>query len=449
MSRNDAGNIPQPKKLFFFRASPGLVTKRAIEWVKTALIALLAFSALILGWRTELFNDFIASIPLFGSVADLVWGGAGASVTMSDSIKEAARPFDIVITDEDGGRYGVRYDTDARNSVYDRTSSIIRESLGSFSELREISEEEWRAALSGPGVYFEYITPVKLSVLDRWLDARMSAAAGDAFLRRICVAFGEDRSRIYYQDHESGLFYGADTASAAGKAQELGIYSANGAVFAYETGIKAAEAAPYMLIMPGRDHPDIRASAAGSAEELLDIILGAMGIRRSETSTYYDSSGVLVCVGTQLNVRVDADGYVFYRRTEAQSQPAAAETLSESDMIERARVIAADTIARTCGGAEVFFDSLDYGAGESCSVLFTYYIAGGRIMLFENEYAARVTFTAGAVLEFELNFRNFLQSGEYTRLLPERLALAAAGGEFILCYSDTGAERLPPAWVAR
>ena len=423
--------------------------KRAVERLKTALIVLLVASAFLLGWRTQLFNEIFTSIPFFGSVANLV-RGASTTETGSSSIKEAARPFCIVITDESGGRYGVRYDTDARNAVYDRTSSLIREALGSASEPLEISEDEWRAALSVRGIYFEYTTPVKLSVLDGWLDIQRAAPISDLSLRRIFVSFSEDKTRIYFQDSESGLFYGADTASSPVKAQELGIYSANETVFAFETGIKAAEDAPYVVIMAGSDHPDVRAASAGSSEELLDIVLGAMGIRRNETSTYYDSRGVLICVGTQFNIRVDTLGRVFYRRTDGQPPADMAQELSESEMIESARVIIADTIAGSCGGAEVFFETLEErGSGESSSAYFTYYIAGGRVFLLENEYAATISFTAGVVMELELNFRSFTLSGEYTGLLPERQALAAAGGEFMLCYSDTGAERLQPAWTGR
>jgi hypothetical protein len=38
---------------------------------------------------------------------------------------------------------------------------------------------------------------------------------------------------------------------------------------------------------------------------------------------------------------------------------------------------------------------------------------------------------------------------EATSLLPELQTLAAAGGEFILCYSDAGADTLTPFWQKR
>jgi hypothetical protein len=51
------------------------------------------------------------------------------------------------------------------------------------------------------------------------------------------------------------------------------------------------------------------------------------------------------------------------------------------------------------------------------------------------------------ISDIELIFRNYTLTGEYTVMLPERLALAAAGGEFVLSYSDAGSETLQPFWA--
>ena len=429
--------------------------KRAVELVKTALIVLLSVSAMLLAWRTGIFNDFAAAIPLISSVADLMRGATGTVEPGGATYMEAARPLSIVITSEGGRRFGVKYDTDLRNAVYERASSILGEALGSASAPVEISEEQWRASLSRPGVFFEYITPVRLSVLDRWLgvpmldsapDALIPDSASDVMLRRMFVAFGEDRSRLYYQDHDSGRFFGADTASAAGKAQELEIYNANDAMFAFETGIIGSENAPYMLIMPGTSHPDVRSAYVGSQELLLEIARDAFGHINEDFTTYPGGEGELVCVGTQFRITVYPDGRVLYRRLDGPPLDREAHHLRESEMIERARVLAADSVGATSGDAEVFFEI--FGRGEGVySVSFGYYIAGGRVFLPEDRHAAWVRFSDGFAMEAELNFRNFTFTGEYSTLLFERQALAAAGGEFMLSYSDAGAEILNPSWV--
>jgi len=187
---------------------------RRVEWAKTALIVLLVASALFLGWQTRLFNDMLRAMPIFGRATEFAVG-------LPEPAVAAARPLVIVITDEYGGRYGIRYDTARRNTVYNATSGILGEAIGSKSESVEISEAEWRKALSGPGVYFEYIRPVMLSVLDVWFGARMQYYFEDVSLRRIFVAFGEDTNRLYFEDYYTGRFFGADTVSPGGRAQDF------------------------------------------------------------------------------------------------------------------------------------------------------------------------------------------------------------------------------------
>ena len=422
--------------------------RRAVEWIKSILIVLLLTSALLLGWRTQLFDDVVKAIPLIGSFAELVRSSSGAGATGGVSLKEAARPMCIVITNETGARFGVKYDTDLRNTIYDRTSSIMGEALGSASLPQEVDEEEWRAALAGPNIYFEYNSPVRLSILDGWLGTHIPEESGDIALRRLFIAFSGNKSSIYLQEYESGLFYHADTASSAGKAQELDDYVPNGALFAYELEITGSDNAPYMLIMPGQQHPDVRTASAGSQVELLEALVTALGHSNEPYTVQPERDRALRRVGTQYSVVIDVNGRAVYRRTDAIAPGDGDITVNEREMIERARAIAAETIGKTCGAADVFFESMEMNSGNSYTALFGYYIAGGFVHLYDDRYAARITFTSGAITDVELDFRSFAFTGEYEKLYLERQALAASGGEFVLCYPDTGAELIKPVWVS-
>jgi hypothetical protein len=443
------------------RAGAASKSTRIVEWIKTSLIALLSASALLLVWQTGIAREFVIAIPFLSNVAVMVMSGAAPSEPVGAVAKEAARPLCIVITTQDGGRYASKYDTAERNVVYDRTSSILGEVLGSSADFVEVGEDEWRAALSGQGLYYEYVAPVKLSVLDGWLYARTPNIRSDASLRRVFVAFGEDRSSIYYQDADSGIFFGADTASAAGTAQELGVYTPNGARFAFETGVASSEESAYMVILPGDVYSNARVTPAGGAEQLLDVVIDAAGHRTETNRIYYDAAGTLVCVGTQFNIRLYNDGRAVYRHTgiaanlEDTGSPGDNEGFGvggdsgEGAMIEMARIAADSTVGRLCGAAEVFFESIEYYPGDVCTVYFTYYFAGGRVLLANDGFAAKVTLNAGEVAEMELHFLNFAIAAETTLLLPELQTFAAAGGEFMLCYSDAGADTFEPFWQRR
>ena len=202
-----------------------------------------------------------------------------------------------------------------------------------------------------------------------------------------------------------------------------------------------------MLLMPEREHADARSVSPGSAEHLLALVLIALGFE-NESSTTYQSGETLVCFGTQFHIRVYPGGRVTYRHIDTEGQQVDDQTvnLSNGELIEKARVIVADSIGKTCGSADAAFESFE-SEGNYASVYFGYHLAGGRVCLNEEVFAARVNFSFGAMTEVELNFRSYTFTGDFTRLLPEKQALAAAGGEFLLCYSSTGAEVLQPAFV--
>ena len=254
---------------------------------------------------------------------------------------------------------------------------------------------------------------------------------------------------FHYQNFENDEFYSAETALTALMAQDLEEFVPNGAVFAFETKVNGSENAPYMLITTVREHPKVEADSAGSPMELLDIILTALGHNRETFTTLPDGRGGLRCVGTHFNVGLDVYGNVTYRVTELGQSDEERPTLSSGDMIERSRIIVAEMFGVTGGNAEVFFEKFDIDADDRALVYFGYYIAGGKLHLRDNAYAARVRFVSGAITDMEFSFRNFTYSGEYTRLLPEIQTLAAAGGEFMLNYFDTGPELLVPEWVKR
>ena len=420
--------------------------RKIIEWAKTALIIVLTITMVILGWQTQLFNDVAASIPLFGNAAETIDGNPAAALRGTIEM-EAARPLVIVITHDSGERFGAKYDTDIRNTVYDWTSGIIGEALGSASDFLQVSQEKWREALSAPGVFFEYYSPVWLSVVNSWLGARLANIEEDILLRRIFVAFGQDANRIYLQDVQSGNYYAAETASFARKAQELETLRGNEARFAFEIGTAGSQNAPYMLILPGVTHPIVAADSAGGSEEILYIVRNAFGHGRDTDRRYFDND-TLVSIGVNFNIRVMPCGTVMYRRTD---RPAAYDIeLSDSQIIEQARIAVGATIARTSAGAEVFFENIDFIDDDGSRIVnFGYYIAGGRIRLIDDMPAARFYVLGGVIMEAELRFRSFSVIGdEYVELLPETLIMAAADGEFVLNFSDTGADKMTPVWVA-
>ena len=418
--------------------------KKIIEKVKTAVIITLIISMFIFGWYSNLFDEFFNRVPVFGTIGNLT--GAMPSDDFSGMLEmEAARPLGIIITHDDGRRLGVRYNTELRNVIYDWTAGIVGEALGSMSEPIRVNQAEWRHAITSPGVFFEYINPIGLSILNAWLGAGIFHLEEEIYVRRIFVSFGDDRNKLFFKNAKSGDLYSAETASFARKAPELETLQTNDALFAFETGIAASEFAPYMIIIPDVLHPNVVVMSAGTAEELLNYVRNAFGHGREPERRYQDGD-TLVSVGAHFNIRVEADGRVLYRRTDGYPSIDSEYTATLVEHIEKARLVVSSTIGRTAGSADAFFQSAFAYDERRTYITFGYYIAGGRVRLPDEMYAARFVFLAGHIIEAELLFLSYSIAEESTRLLPELMTLAAAGGEFMLVFAESEADVLMPAW---
>jgi hypothetical protein len=420
--------------------------KNRAERIKNIVILLLLVSAVFLGWESRLFGNTSVSLSVLTNPAEDKPAGSGSDEQPAGTktIGEA-RPVSITVTDSTGAYYGVKYNLDDIDGIYENTVLIFQEALGTAQIPEATDESAWRAALRAPGVFFEYMSPVRLSVLDGWFGAEISGDWRTLSVRRLGVAV-DGEPRLYFQDDETGTFYTADTAVLADSITKLtSLYAANTASFAYEILGAASLISPYALILPEQtDHPRLEAKNPLTGETLIKV-LRKFGVSEHLKPIQLDA-GVLAYPEDDFRIELSPNGTVNYKRTgspEASSGPA-----DESGAIELARQAVADSIAEYCGdGARVYFEEVRSGGPGSFEVLFTYVFAGGRVYLDQDGYAASVTITDGAISKMELRFRSFAVIGQVSGLLPEIQAAAASGGAFMLCYSDNGGTILEPAWV--
>jgi hypothetical protein len=417
------------------------------ESVKNILIILLLFSAVFLGWQSRLFGNSSVKLDLLANfvddqAADVSGGGIVSGATNGAG---EARPIGIAVTDASGDRYGVRYDLEKVEEVYKNAVIIFREALGSAQEPEKVGEKEWRAALSAPGVYFEYMSPVSLSVLDGWYGGEMAGDWGGVCVRRLFAAAVGGETRLCFEEAETGLFYAAGTKAAPERITRLNeLYQPNRTVFAFEALGAQPLKVPYALIMPEMTaYAKLEASNPLAGETLAEV-LRKLGVS-AHKKPIINESGNQVYPEDEFRIELSPDGTLSYRWTG--SRDGAAE-LDQSAAIETARRVVADTIGKHCGdAARVYFDAVS-SSGSSYRVTFTYVAEGGLVYLGRDGYAAAVTVTDGYISAMELRFRNYKVSDVNLSLLPEIQAAAAADGAFMLCYTDGGADILEPAWIA-
>ena len=137
--------------------------KRRIERLKSALIVLLSGSAVFLLMRTQ---AAIVSTEDSGTA----YQAEAENSASTESPGATARPLRMAAAIQRGGevvRYGVQYDQESTDSLYQQSYSLLVEALSSASQPYAVSETEFRQALStAPGLYFDWQGEIPVAVLN-------------------------------------------------------------------------------------------------------------------------------------------------------------------------------------------------------------------------------------------------------------------------------------------
>ena len=162
--------------------------KRAgIERIKNAVIVFLLIITVALSVCAVFI--LLPDIGIGKNLTTEVSGSADSGYKISTGVSaEAARPFCIVVTDDSGEHYGVKYNSDDVDEAYNILSGSFGESIGSAKkEPQKISEEKWRYALMSPGAYFEYNDSVPLNVLAGWFGTETQKTWESFSVKRLCI----------------------------------------------------------------------------------------------------------------------------------------------------------------------------------------------------------------------------------------------------------------------
>ena len=403
--------------------------KKLLELGKDVVIVLLILSALLLTRATGL----ITRLRPNAEAAQTAEGALGTGLTA------AAVPFAVaVVSEETGGRCGLTYGSVRLREAYDRYSAALGEALGSSGEPEAVSEEDWRAALTGPGIYFDYLYEQPLSLLAVWLGTEMDGGAASHTARRICLALEGENLALYYIRARSGEFCRCATAlSSSAMSARLRESKANGALFAFEMGGDTAVDA-YTLMEPGMQS-FARVTAANPLREpsLLSALpaLFEFGSVRS----YSDSEGTVFVEG-EATMRVSALGTVNYRCKNG-GLVLGAEGTSTQAVVEAARRLCQNGPGASCGAATLGLSALRYEQeSDTYYICFEYAVDGVPVRLTEGS-AAELTVSRGCLREAVLRYRSYTAEAEAIVPLPREQALAAAeamgGASLTLTYVDT------------
>ncbi len=436
-------------------------SKQFVEAVKTAVIVFLFASALFLGGKSGIFNEFLGSVPAFARAGAWITSVLRSEVdpgiiqTNDPLLLEAARPVGIVLTFGADERYGVRYDSRKTDELYDQVASLLGESLGSAAPPVETDERQWKAALLYPGIFFEFDADIPLVVLTRWLGQEMRSENIHS-ARRIYLADREnDTLELYYID-ETGLYYTCATAAKlSGTLSSLDLYAPNGARFAYEYGPELRRLDPYTVLL-SRSSPKLLIEP----ESLLyvsipaETLLAAVAFNPRSKDYYNETEDTLVYVEDSGRLKITAQGLIEFSAN-ADSRllkvPYAGSGPEAGDLIEAARRLLDQIRTGSPGDETLMFTELRFGQNRM-EVAFNYYVNGARVIVPGGD-AAVVTLEDGYVTAFRLLLRGYRLTDIEEPMIPEYQAAALAQemllhGALVLVYPDAGGAYLAPQWIA-
>lgn len=432
---------------------------RLVEWAKGVLILLLTGTAILLLTRTRLGGSFTALLPE-QSGASPGRAGEWEQTSVAWPVRIAAAHWN----GESLRRYGVQYDLAACDTLFQSTAGLLREALSSPGAASQVTEREWRRALTGACcVYLDLLGDIPLSVLTGWLAGEADTGTEET-VRRLLLSASDGQVTLYYRDEDSGNYYAraAEVVSSEYLEQAVESLTENGAFFAFEQSAYS-DLSPDTMLLSATPEPRVYTASnplAGAAEDAqteqaLKTLLDALSF--PDNSYRYSSSEGLTFRSGSDTLRLSSGGVVTYSANPGEvsryyvSSQKRQPTVFE--IAESCRQLAAGSAGTLCGDARLYLSGVRQ-SGEGWQIEFDYCLDGAQVQVGEAGYAALFQVTGGEITQFTIQLRTYADSGSRSIVLPEEQAAAAMtalnswGSELLLAYRDFSVGAVTAGWIA-
>lgn len=423
---------------------------RIVEHGKTLLIIALFCSACFFADQSGILGQGGLSAVREQVVSLFHAGDAGPGVSGVREYAAAARPQAMTVSPEAGTRHGAAYHTEV-DEMYGRFSVYLGEALGTAGAPVVTNREAWELALSGTGVFFDFVEPQSLVCLAVWQGIPMPEGAEDAYARRLFLSVEDGGVALYYVTDAAGTVYRCGTAvDASALESRMGLYQSNNAYFVFER-----EDAPALdadtLIVPVAD--TVRAvsvtpaAPAGTQEAVLQLF----GMNAITATSYQEARGTTVYLDGDSTLRMGTDGVITYER-ESGSAPVEMDlrgTAGLPDLTEKLYRLLQELSGETSECSEIRLESTGYDPRrDEYTVRFAYFIDGMQVRCAPGGMA-EFTVSGGVMTRAQIMLRQYQFTGETQTPLPavQAAALVAAcgGTDPVRVYQDLG-DRVTVSW---
>jgi hypothetical protein len=416
--------------------------KSRVNTIQNFLIAMLTVSAILL-------LLYSPSAYLGGASGEYLSGLFSSDVSKqnpdSDQLTSDPAPVHIAVTGA-YGRYG-NLSLTTTDTDFSALGTLLREALGSAGALTSCTEKDFRSALNGTNIYYDFCTELPLSVLAGLVGAEMQDSLQTA--RRLVIAPGTLGTSLFLSS-ENRFLRCTTRVRAAELSDAVGQYQLGNAVFAFESG-GGENLAPYSLFLTG-DTSGYSVLNSADALSDTDALLTALNFNPHTNSRYPGTGNTEVIVDGNRSVHIGTDGTVLYQGGESDALQISAEDSSPT-----AREVAIGcfrlltSVLKNSGDASLCLKSI-HQVGQQWTLTFDYHISG-TLILQNSGPAATVMLSGNTVTSVRFRIRRYTKTTDNCSILPVTQALAVAekypGRELAICYSDSGSENVSAGWLAR
>lgn len=427
--------------------------KALIDRLQNLAMVLLAASALFLLSRLPLLSGGWDSRVQALFTASPSNSGQGQTAPLTDTISSVH----LMVTDDiEYGRYSHLYiPTD---SLPSQITPLFQEALGSASVLGIAADKTLQEALRTPSIYLDLTVQLPLSVVAAWLD---EAVGFERDVRAMALTTEEEDAAILYLYSADGAIFRYETALTVSAVRNVvREFSPNDGSFAFESNY--APMAPYTILVSQAPRlPDVRASIPDGYSDY--NLLSALDFNPHTNFRYVESNGVEVVEDSPRSLRIAPDGTVSYSVSGAVSSdlysvPCAGEAPTAAEALQAAKRLAVALSSGT-GASPLSLCALE--ATESGWIVsFRYQVEGCPVLQAGDRAALSVVVEGDAITAFTYRCRSYApatsgaesESGGQLPLLPPSIAVAIAslrpGAGLSIGYVDNGTEQLSACWLA-
>lgn len=424
--------------------------RRIVELGKTCLIIILFCSACFLADRSGILGQGGFSTVRENVTAWLRGGESGPAVMSGREYATAAKPQVMAVSPDDGVHYGAAFTSEV-DELYERFSAFLGEALGTSEQIIQLTTEQWLAALSRRGIYFDFAVPQRLDCLAAWQQTSVPWDTENICARRLFLSVEEQDVRLYFAVEGSGAAYCCDTEVEAGAlSTRMERYQSNGAYFAFERE-ETDRLDADVLIVPAVDTVRGVSGTAVSFVGRTETVLQQFGMNTVTATSYQEASGTAVYLDGYSTLRIQQDGLITYEREPGQDLPEfdLRGTVSLPELADRLYSLTMELSGNGGDCAQLRLLQADYDLqNDRYTVSFAYFIDGMQVCCGLGP-AAEFTFAGGTLTQAALCLRQYEFTGETQTPLPAvqaaALVSASGGTDPVRVYQDMG-DRVTVSW---